>query len=130
MTKKKFLRRDSNRFSKFGKRRKKLLGWKKPKGRDNKMREKRKGYPAVVKIGYKNSEDKRNNISEKKVIMINNIKDLEKLAGKKVGKVGKVGKKKKIEIAKKAKEIKVTLENLNVESFLKRQEKKKSEEKK
>ena len=49
----KFLRRTWSRYSKLGKQRKKKQIWKAPKGRDNKMREKRKGYPAVVSIGYK-----------------------------------------------------------------------------
>ena len=40
--KKKFLRRDSVRFSKIGKNRKKIQKWRKPKGRDSKMRLKRK----------------------------------------------------------------------------------------
>ena len=38
----KFLRRTWSRYSKLGKRRKKKQVWRKPTGRDNKMREKRK----------------------------------------------------------------------------------------
>ena len=94
MTKIKFLRRDAKRFSKFGKKRKKLLSWKKPKGRDNKMREKRKGYPNVVSIGYKNK-------NKEKPIIICNIKELENISkGKKIF-IGKIGKKKKLQIIKK-----------------------------
>lgn len=122
--KKKFLRRDSARFSKFGKRRKKILGWRKPKGRDNKMREKRKGYAPVVSIGYSSDKDKINKIKEKTPIMINNVKDLEKLKKNSIGIVGNVGKKKKSEIAKRAKEMKVELYNLNPELTLKKIEKK------
>lgn len=127
--KKKFLRRDTNRYSKFGKRRKKLLGWRKPKGRDNKMREKRKGYPTVVKIGYKQKEKLKGLIQEKTPILVNNIKDLKKIIGKKIGIVGKIGKKKKLEIAKKAKEMKVELKNMNINSFLKKHEKKEQNKK-
>ncbi len=127
--KKKFLRRDTNRYSKFGKRRKKLLGWRKPKGRDNKMREKRKGYPVVVKIGYKQKEKLKGLIQEKTPILVNNIKDLKKIIGKKIGIVGKIGKKKKLEIAKKAKEMKVELKNMNINSFLKKHEKKEQNKK-
>ena len=67
----KFLRRTSNRYSKLGRKRKKKQVWRKPKGRDNKMREKRRGYPAVVSIGYKKGKHKTQ-------IIINNVKDLEK----------------------------------------------------
>ena len=116
MTVKKFLRRDTKRFSKFGKRRKKLLGWRKPKGRDNKMREKRRGYSTVVKIGYKKE-------IQEKILMIKNIQDLNNLQGTEKLVLGNVGKKKKIEIAKKAKEMKIKISNLNINSFLKEIEK-------
>jgi len=129
MTVKKFLRRDTKRFSKFGKRRKKLLGWRKPKGRDNKMREKRRGYSTVVKIGYKKE-------IQEKILMIKNIQDLNNLQGTEKLVLGNVGKKKKIEIAKKAKEMKIKISNLNINSFLKdiektqKQTEKKNESKK
>jgi len=50
MAKKRFLRRLTNRYLKLGKKRKKKQKWRKPKGRHNKMREKERGYPAVVSI--------------------------------------------------------------------------------
>jgi len=68
----KFLRRTFNRYSKLGKRRKKKQVWRRPTGRDNKMREKRKGYPPIVSIGYK-----KNKRLEKKMIVVRNIKDLD-----------------------------------------------------
>ena len=116
MTKPKFLRRDAKRFSKFGKKRKKLLSWKKPKGRDNKMREKRKGYAPVVSIGYKNKDKEKPKI-------IYNLKELEKISKNKDLLIGNVGKKKKIEIAKKAKEMKLKILNLNPKSYFKKIEK-------
>jgi len=122
----KFLRRTSNRYSKLGKRRKKKQIWRRPTGRDNKMRERRRGYPARVSIGYKKPK------KEKKVI-IRNPKELEKIDISARILVGNVGKIKKIEIAKKAKEKKISLENMNIEKFLKNnqiKEKKKIEEKK
>jgi large subunit ribosomal protein L32e len=122
--KKIFLRRDSARFSKFGKRRKKLLGWKRPKGRDNKMREKRRGYASVVSIGYSSDKEKVNKIKEKTPIQIKNTKDLNKIQKDNIGIVGRVGKKKKIEIAKKAKEMKIELYNLNPKLILKKSENK------
>lgn len=116
----KFLRRDSKRFAKFGKGRGKKATWRKPKGRDNKMREKRKGYPVVVSIGYRNDKKVRGTIEEKKPIKIMNIVDLKKIGKENIGIIGNVGKKKKIEIVKKAKEMKVELKNVNIEAFLKK----------
>ena len=121
MRKIKFLRRTSSRHSKLGRKRKAKQVWRKPKGRHNKMREKRRGYPAVVKIGYKKGE-------HKSLIIINNIKELEKAKEKGIIILGKIGKKKKIEIAKKAKELKIKISNLNVEDFLEKN-KSKTEEK-
>ena len=111
----KFLRRDWKRHSKLGKKRKKKQTWRRPTGRDNKMREKRKGYPKIVQIGYKNKESK---IEE---VFVYNLNDLRKVGtgkGKKVC-IGKVGKKKRIEIVKKAKEMKITFENLNIHKIMK-----------
>jgi len=116
MVVKKFLKRDTKRFSKFGKKRKKLLSWRKPKGRDNKMREKRRGYAAVVKIGYKTE-------IQEKAILIKNLKDLSNLKNNDKVILGNIGKKNKIEIVKKAKEMKIKISNLNINSFLKEIEK-------
>jgi len=123
----KFLRRVGSRYSKFGKGRKKLLKWRRPTGRDNKMREKRKGYPIVVSVGYKQNAKVRGEIKDKKPVMIMNVKDLEKIKKSEIGIIGKVGKKKKIEIAKVAKEKKIEIHNLNAGKFLKKIEKQKKD---
>jgi len=116
----KFLRRTSNRYSKLGKGRKKKQVWRRPTGRDNKMRERRKGYPARVEVGYKT--EKKN---QKKFIVINNVSELEKIKKDVQIIIGNVGKKKKIEIGKIAKEKKIKIQNLNVGKFLKEIDKKK-----
>ena len=112
---KKFLRRTWSRYLKLGRKRKNKQKWRRPTGRDNKMREKRKGYPKIVSIGYKNPINK-------KPILIKNVSELKKVKNEKVI-IGKVGKRKKIEIAKKAKEMKISIQNLNIEKFLKKFEK-------
>jgi len=43
------------------------------------MREKRKGYPAVVKIGYKQDKKLSGAINEKTPVIIMNLNDLKKL---------------------------------------------------
>ncbi len=115
----KFLRRTWSRYSKLGKGRKKKQVWRRPTGRHNKMREKRKGYPAVVSIGYKSNRESRLKIKEKIPVKIYNIKDLEKIKENEIAVVGNVGKRKKIEIAKKSKEMKIRIYNMNPEKFLK-----------
>ena len=100
---------------KLGKGRKKKQVWRKPTGRHNKMREKRKGSAAVVSIGYRSNKKLR----EKKFVKINNIKDLEKIKENEVAIISRVGKRKKIEKAKKAKEMKIEISNMNPEKFLK-----------
>ena len=126
----KFLRRTWSRYSKLGKRRKKKQVWRKPTGRDNKMREKRKGYPAVVSIGYRSNKKSRDKLMDKKPVKINNLKELEKIKENEIAIIGGVGKKKKIEIANKAKEMKIELYNMNPEKFLKLNTKPKDEVKK
>lgn len=124
MTRKiKFLRRTSSRLSKLGRKRKAKQVWRKPKGRHNKMREKRRGYPAVVKIGYRRS-------NRKSLITIHNIKELEKAKEKGIIVVGKIGKKKKLEIAKKAREKGIKIQNLNIDKFLEENKPKITENKK
>ena len=106
-------------YSKLGKKRKKKQRWRSPKGRDNKMREKRKGRAPIVSIGYKESKNK--------VFTVNSLGDLEKVKGYDIINLGRVGKKKKIETAKKAKEKKITFKNFNARRFLKKNESGKKE---
>ena len=121
----KFLRHTAHKYSKLGLRRKKKQIWRKPTGRDNKMREQRRGKPAVVSIGYSTSKKEKGKINNKTPIIVNNIYELEKATKNEIVVIGKVGKKKKIEIAKKAKELKIEIFKLNTEKFIKKNEKKK-----
>lgn len=120
----KFLRRTSVRLSKLGKRRKKKQVWRKPTGRDNKMREQRRGKPSVVSIGYSTDKKSRGKIKGKPPIFVKNIKELEKIGKQNIIVLGNIGKKKKIEIVKKANELNLEIANLNVKKFLKKNEKK------
>ena len=108
-----FLRRIWSRYPKLGRGRRKKQKWRKPKGRDNKMREKRKGYPVVVSIGYKKS-----NAERKKIKIISNLNDLNNISKEDVIILGKIGKKKKIEVLKKALEMKIPIQNINAKKFL------------
>ncbi len=121
----KFLRRSSKRYKKLGRGRKKKQKWNKPKGRDNKMREKRRGCPVVVSIGYRTGKRLRGTLQGKKPIIVKNISDLKKIQENEIAVMGRIGKKRKIEIAQKAKEMKISFFNLNLKKTLKTQNKKK-----
>ena len=118
MTKSKFIRRGNKRYSKLGLRRKSKQVWRRPTGRDNKLRERRKNRGVRVEVGYRTAEK-----DKKEIININNVKDLEKVKKDAIIVLGKVGRKNKMKIAKKAKEKKIEFNNLNINKFLKSSEK-------
>jgi large subunit ribosomal protein L32e len=112
---KKFIRRNWTRHSKLGKGRKKKITWRRPKGRHNKIRERRKGYPARLDVGYRTDKKSR----KKKYVLVKNINDLSRIHKHEIVIVGNVGKKKMVEIVKKAHELKVELHNVNIKKFMK-----------
>ncbi len=115
----KFLRRDIGFHLRIGKKRRKKQVWRRPKGRDNKMRESRKGRPPLVSIGYKRKREK------KSAIIVHNLQDLEKIRQSHDPIIlGKVGRKKKTEILRKASEMKLNFQNINIGKFLKENESK------
>ncbi len=116
----KFLRRNTREYSRLGRKRKKLQKWRRPKGRDNKMRLKERGRPRVVEIGYKKKQ-------KKKIAIVTSVEEVVKLVGYDSIVLGKIGKKKKIEIAKIAKEKNIEISNLNIDKFLKQVEKEREE---
>ena len=111
---KKFLRRDTGRYSKLGKNRKKLQRWRKPTGRDNKMREKRHGYPAVVSVGYKRKKTEAGKVNGLIPTVVNTIKALQAIDAKTQSVIisARLGAKKKLELMKAAKEKKFILLNV------------------
>lgn len=116
----KFLRRRWYSYGKLGLKRKKKQKWRNPNGRDNKMREKRRGYLAVVSIGYGTEKARKGMVLGKKPIRVENLNELKKVKQNEIAVLGKVGKKMKIEIAKHAKQNKIEIQNLNINKFLKK----------
>lgn len=125
----KFIRRNWTKVSRLGRKRKKKQIWRAPKGRHSKTREKRKGYPIKVMIGFKKERKKRGLIKNEKPVLISNLKELEKIKKGEIAIIAKVGRKKKIEIARKAKEKGIPIYNINVNKILKKIEKKTGEKK-
>ena len=96
----KFLRRNTTKYLRLGKRRKKLQKWTSPRGRDNKMRIMRKGYPAIVRVGYKNEITSRGLIEGKIPVVVRNVSELLQISDNNIAVIGRVGAKKRKEITK------------------------------
>lgn len=103
MARKKFIRRNHDKYKRLGGRRKKLI-WRRPKGIHSKMRERRRGYPARPEMGMKKPETK-------KPALVRNFIELSRI--NKGGKVilAKVGRKLRLEIEKKAKDLGIKILN-------------------
>ena len=100
MRSKTFLRRNTREYSRLGKGRAKLKKWRRPKGRDNKMRLKEKGKPRTVEIGYKQDSKTRGKIDGKIPQQVQNIEEMKKLANGSLVILGRMGTKKKLEMMK------------------------------
>ena len=117
----KFLRQETRRHLRIGKRRKKSQTWRRPKGRHSKMRKKRKSYPVSPGVGYKSPKNEAGKIFGLTPVLISNIKELGKLNKNSAVIIArKVGARKKIDIIKKADEMKLKI--LNVKSGVKQHE--------
>jgi large subunit ribosomal protein L32e len=125
MKNRKFIRRNWSKASRLGKKRKTKQVWRSAKGRHNKVREKRKGYPIKVMIGFKQEKKGRNLIEKQKPVLVSNAKELEQIKKGEIAIIGKIGNRKRIELAKKAKEKGIPVYNINVNKMLKKIEKKK-----
>ncbi|HLD97927.1 MAG TPA: eL32 family ribosomal protein [Candidatus Nanoarchaeia archaeon] len=130
MTKRMFLRRNTTQYSRLGRKRKKLQKWRRPTGRDNKMRLKVKGKGPVVSIGYKKDLRERGKSKGMEIKTIKNISDIKNADKKFKYSLGKIGGKKKIEIAKISKEKGIDFVNFNYNKLLKSVEKNKTGRKK
>lgn len=109
---KKFLRQETRRHSKLGKNRKKLRKWRKPKGRDSKMRLNMKGHPKTVSVGYKSSKKESGKIENKVPVLVHNTKELEFVTKNQIPVLARIGTKKKLEVMKLAQEKKIKILNV------------------
>ncbi len=88
--------------------------WRKPKGIDNHMRLSVKGWPHLVKIGYRGPRKIRGlHPSGYRDVLVHNFEELEKLSpsldAARLG--GGVGKKKKVQLVRRAKELNIRVLN-------------------
>ncbi|MEM4271508.1 MAG: eL32 family ribosomal protein [Candidatus Pacearchaeota archaeon] len=107
----KFRRVDSHLYSRLGKGRPKLLKWRRARGKQNKIRLKRRGYFAAPSIGYKSPRKISGLVRGMKPILVHNIKELQALSKDNIAILARIGAKKKMEILKKADELKINVLN-------------------
>jgi large subunit ribosomal protein L32e len=112
---KRFVRQEANTYSKIGKNVKKRQKWRRPTGRDSKMRLKRKSYPATVKVGYKTAKKELGKIQGMKPVLIHNLHELNNLGKGSVAILARIGAKKKLEIIKHAQDKKIKILNVKGE---------------
>jgi len=129
MTRKKYTRRNTNERLRLGKKRKNSQKWRRPKGKDNKMRDRRKNRQKRPEMGSKKSKSEQGNIRGKVPIIIKTLKDLKKATKNNVLILGKVGAKAKINLAKEAKKINLDFVNLDIFKFLKEENEPENKEK-
>ena len=102
MARKKFIRRNHDKYKRLGGRRKKLI-WRRPKGIHSKTRERRAGYPQRPEIGMRNYG--------KEIKLVRNMKELAKIAKGEQVIIAKVGKKLRSEMEKKASDLGLKIVN-------------------
>lgn len=104
----KFIRQESWRYDRLAE------NWRKPKGKDNKMRKQKSGMPAIVKIGYRGPRAARGlHPSGYTDNVVHNVAELAGLDPKKdAARLGHtVGQRKRIEIIAKATELGIKILN-------------------
>jgi large subunit ribosomal protein L32e len=115
----KFQRTKYRAYVKLGSKQKSKLKYKRAKGRHNKTRQKWRGRPPMVEIGYKNNTKTRGLIQNKIPILISNLAELAKVTKENIIVIGKIGMKSKIEIVKEIQKRNLETANLNINKFMK-----------
>ena len=104
----KFIRQESWRYDRLAE------NWRKPKGKDNKMRKQKSGMPAIVKVGYRGPRAARGlHPSGYTDNLVHNVNELSRLDPKKdAARLGHtVGKRKRVEMIAKASELGIKVLN-------------------
>ncbi len=113
-----FRRQDYHRYKKLGKK------WRKPKGRQSKLRRGKAGNSPKPSIGFRTERKDRYKISGKLPVVVNNINDLKKITEEKVAVIsGKIGLRKLSVILKEAEKRKIAIVNTKRKKKVERREK-------
>lgn len=119
-----FVRQESWRYKRLKE------NWRRPRGLDNKMRRKIKGWPPTVNVGYRGPKIARGlHPSGYQEVLVYNLKDLKGIDPKMqaVRIAHTVGKKKRAAILAEAKKKKITVLNLKVKETVEKEEEKTEE---
>jgi large subunit ribosomal protein L32e len=103
-----FIRQESWRYDRLA------VNWRKPKGKDNKMRKQKAGVPAIVKVGYRGPKAARGlHPSGYTDNIVHNVLEISKLDPKNdAARIARtVGKKKRIEMIAKATQLGIKVLN-------------------
>ena len=109
---KKFVRPDTFRFSRLGKNRRKLQKWRRVRGKSNKLRLGRMGYPVVPTIGHKGPRKDAGKVKGLMPKLVHNLAELQDIGKNEGAILARIGAKKKLELIKKAEELKIKILNL------------------
>ena len=112
----KFLRTDWMRYSRLGKNRKKIQRWRRAKGRHNKIRKRREGYPSKPLIGYGAPRKESGKIHGLIPLVVGSFNDLNDAGKHNIIILGRrLGARKKMEIIKRTREMNLKIANLKTE---------------
>jgi ribosomal protein L32E len=118
-----FVRSESHKYSRLGKRRKNKQVYRRARGGENKVRLKKRGHLRNVSIGFRSNRKTRGFIKGFKPILVHNMNELKKVTKEQIAIIAHIGNKKRIEFAKYAQEKNIKLDNLNARKFLAKMEK-------
>ncbi len=107
-----FVRSNTMRFLRLGKNRRKLLKWRRARGKSNKMRLGRAGHPSVPKVGFKTPSKEAGKVDGLFPKLVHNVKELESIGKNEIAIIARVGARKKLEMIKKADELKIKILNM------------------
>lgn len=109
----KFLRQDYMRHLRLGKKARKLQKWRKPRGVHSKMRRKRFSYPLQPGIGYGTPRAEAGKVNGLMPMLVHNVTELSSLGRDSAVIIARVGARKKLDIIRKAEEMKLRILNVN-----------------
>lgn len=112
MVTRRFVRTDSFRHLRLGKKRRKLQVWRRPRGTRNKLRLRRVGHPSLPMVGHRSPKSESGKIKGLVPLLANNVADIEKATKENIIIIARVGAKKKLEMIKKIQEKGLKIANL------------------
>lgn len=112
---KEFKRTDWMRSFKLGKARRKVT-WRRAQGVHSKIRRKRFGYPRKPSVGYRTDKSVSGLVDGLKPVLVRNLNDLANLPKNAGIIIARVGAKKKMDIIKKAEEMKIKILNMKTKT--------------